>query len=96
MKKVLERTIENRVVQVAKERWGLLSRKMNGLGFNHWPDRLFPLPNKRVLWIEFKRPGQGLTEAQADLHRRLTRLGQDVIVCDNAGEAMAALEARLK
>lgn len=90
--KRLEGSIEHSCVKHAKEQ-GNLSRKMNGLGFNAWPDRQF-LPRERPmrkqygrvvpsLWVEFKRVGQQPTPAQAELHRQLRRAGQQVYVCDS-------------
>ena len=95
MKQVLERTIENRVVKLAKERWGIISRKMNGMGFNSWPDRMFLIPNGRPLFIEFKRPGNVVTPDQAALHVRLRSAGYDVSVCDDAEQALIIIRALL-
>lgn len=90
-RKELERKIEKRCDKRAKER-GWQSRKMNGLGFNHWPDRLYLMPMKRkangvkpqgVLWVEFKRVGEEPTEGQGDMHRELRARGQRVEVIDN-------------
>lgn len=49
-RKKLERTVEGRCDDHAKAR-GWTSRKMNGLGFRSWPDRLFippPVPQKKL------------------------------------------------
>ncbi len=50
-KKKLESTLENSAIEYAKG-FGVLSRKMNGWGFNSWPDRVF-LP--RMAAKKFKR-----------------------------------------
>jgi hypothetical protein len=78
-------------VKHAKEQWKLHARKMNGMGFNSWPDRMFLIPGGRPLFIEFKRLGHKATEAQSMLHDQLQRLGYAVAVCDNAEEAIALL-----
>lgn len=93
---VRESTLENRCVKFAKQR-GWLSRKMNGMGFNAWPDRLFLRPprrlgprrglvNRRPLWVEFKRLGEEATPMQAKLHEELRAFGQLVYVIDTYEE----------
>ena len=82
--------------EAALERWcvarararGWLSRKMNGLGFRDWPDRLFVRPPgpsgfRRPIWVEFKRAGGRPTDAQAHLHAELRRRGDRVEVIDD-------------
>lgn len=88
MARQLERDLERRCVRLAKRRYGLLTRKMNGLGFRSWCDRLL-LPPKGarigapVLWIEFKREGEEPSAKQALHHRELTARGQEVRVVDS-------------
>lgn len=97
-KKILESNVEGRSVRHAKER-GWTSRKMNGLGFRSWPDRLFLPPRgttrdreaagysvaslRHPFWVEFKRPGKEPTPDQARLHRDLRARGEVVHVCDS-------------
>jgi len=84
-----EIVLEARAVKRAKER-GWLARKMNGLGYMAWPDRLFipkPLSKRhhsrvRPFWVEFKRRGEKATPLQARLHRELTKRGELVYVID--------------
>lgn len=67
---------------------GAQSRKMNGLGFASWPDRLVLKPGvARVLWIEFKRPREKLTPGQALMQEYLKSMGQAVVTCHSDGEA---------
>lgn len=72
------------------------TRKMNGYGFNSWPDRLVMPPlvwrakEKRPLWMEVKRPGEEATEAQAIIHEELRAAGQVVVVVHSLEEAMLA------
>lgn len=97
-RKQLERDLEARCVRVAKAR-GFASRKMNGLGFAAWPDRLF-LPPKTAwpwlagkrFWVEFKREGEDPTRLQAHLHDDLRARGETVFVIDNARDFDAALD----
>lgn len=69
---ILERNIENRCVKYARKH-GWLARKMNGLGYVSWCDRLFIPPKKTgggfVLWVEFKVPGKQLTALQQHHHK---------------------------
>lgn len=78
---VLERTVEARCMRYAKRK-GLLPRKMNGLGFRSWHDRLFAPPkgsrwHAPILWVEFKREGHDLTPAQAAHRNDMTARGQE-------------------
>lgn len=87
MNHILEgKHVEQPVLDWCKKR-GIMHRKMNGLGFRGWPDRLFILPSGRVVWIEFKRPGGKLTPLQEAIHAKLEALGHHVHVIDtkNAG-----------
>lgn len=84
-----ESAIEGKGVAYAKTR-GWLARKMNGLGFRDWPDRLFiPRVNRHGkllrFWVEFKRPGQLPTEAQSRMADDLVQRGETVYMCDNFG-----------
>ena len=74
---------------------GFLLRKMNGVGFRAWPDRLLigPAAAPGTLWVEFKRPPssprakrEGPTEAQAALHADLRARGEEVWVVDSVGD----------
>lgn len=104
-----ESTVEQRSVDHAKA-LGWQARKMNGLGFRHWPDRYFIPPKvptkalrspgrgaggrhlasytprqvqrRRGFWVEFKKPSQPPTRAQADLHADLRARGEHVYVVD--------------
>jgi hypothetical protein len=93
-KKPLEASVEKRSIDFAKAE-GVLSRKMNGAGFRAWPDRAFFPPELEVgewtaampaLFVEFKREGEDLTPAQADLHAMLRKAGQHVCTCHTLDE----------
>jgi hypothetical protein len=90
----LESSIENAVVKHAKEK-GCMSRKMNGMGYRSWPDRLFIFPNGKVIWIEFKRMGGQATKAQAELHVNLANMQQTVYVIDNILDGKAVIDAHV-
>ena len=91
---VLEKDIEAKVVKYAKAQ-ECLSRKMNGFGFNGWPDRLFILPNGKTFWIEFKRPGNVLSPGQEELISQLRQLKHVVYVCNDAEKGKAIIDAEL-
>ena len=96
-----EDALESWCCKQAKKR-GWLSRKMNGLGFNEWPDRLFIRTPKRVsnlMWtmrkvvfVEFKRLGKKPTKAQGNLHQELRRRGVDVRVIVNKDDFRRLLD----
>lgn len=92
-RRVLESAIENRTNTKAKE-LGYISRKMNGLGFRSWPDRLFLSFKGNAVFIEFKRPGETATESQAHLHQQLRKMGFDVQVFDNVDKAFQYLKKK--
>lgn len=79
---------EVRVEKAATDRardLGWLVRKMNGLGYAAWPDRLFIGPRrvkkeKRRFWVEFKKVGKDLTEAQRDIKFELEERRETVYV----------------
>lgn len=89
-----EASIEQRCVDWARER-GVLARKMNGFGFNSWPDRLFLGRSRAGVWIEFKRPGERPTLAQARVHQDLLARNQAVYVIDNLEDFKAVLRIEL-
>lgn len=80
----LESSVENPVVAYAKKK-GVLVRKMNGLGFRGWPDRLFIFSGGVVVWVEFKAPGKlkNLSSNQKEIIQTLKDLGQHVYVIDD-------------
>lgn len=91
-KRVLESTVEGAVLKFAKKN-GCLIRKMNGLGFNSWPDRLFiHRDSGRSAWIEFKRPDEEPTGAQFEMLLDLAAAGQNVAWFDDALEAIEWLQ----
>lgn len=76
---------------------GWQSRKMNGMGFASWPDRIFLPPEgargHSRFWVEFKREGEDPTPRQAAMHKELAARGETVHVCRTREEFAEALEA---
>lgn len=91
---MLERQVEDPVVAYAKG-LGFKVRKMNGQGFNHWPDRLFLGPDGRTFWVEFKRPGGMLSPGQEAMIGDLLAMGHRVYVCSDPGKGKAIIDAEL-
>lgn len=94
----LEKAVEAKFMKLVKAR-GLpvKIRKMNGMGFRAWPDRLIIGPKKFVMWIEFKRPEIGkVSEGQEIQFSEMTDMGHKVYVFDDAEKAYLALELGLK
>ena len=93
--------VETPIVKWA-ERHGVLCRKMNGLGFNSWPDRAFYFPNGALFMIECKRPGgskspeEKLEPGQKEIIDRLRKAGYDIEIHDDPVKAIEALEERLR
>lgn len=83
----LESDIERRFVSQLKV-WGITVIKLNLQGRCGWPDRQVILPGGRVLFVEFKRPGEELEPLQRHVHRQLRSLGHAVETFDDAEEAL--------
>lgn len=92
MEPFLEKDKEERVRVYARDKYGVLSRKMNGRGFRAWCDRLFLGPGGKVLWIEFKRQGAAPTKLQERHHQQLREMGFDVRVVDNVEDGKKAID----
>lgn len=90
-KKVLERNVERAVVAHAQKS-GCLVRKMNGLGYRGWPDRLFITEHGRHFYIEFKRPGEKMTEHQHQIIEELNRRGISAYCTDNVSDGLALVD----
>ena len=86
----LEKTIERAAVKALEAR-GCLTLKLEMMYNVGWPDRLIVMPNGRIFFIEFKRPGGKLTTLQAERHRQLKERGCGIYVCTSVIEAVEAL-----
>lgn len=79
-KVIRERDIEKYLVKRVKELGGEV-RKVKWIGRRGAPDRVVGLPGeRRPIFVEIKRPGEGLTAAQAREHKRLEKLGFEIDV----------------
>ena len=91
--RVLESTIEKKVVAAAYKKWGIRSIKLNGPGARGWPDRLFLIPgtNPTPLFIEFKAKSGRISPVQKYIHAEMLEAGYVVEVHDDAEEALDAI-----
>lgn len=94
-KTVLEGDIEKRFVREAKK-LGCMTRKLNGVGYRDWPDRLVMVPGGAIIFIEFKRPGEPLRESQASLHEDAAAIGHDWNVCDSWEHAINIVRQHMR
>lgn len=85
---MLEKRIEKRVVDRAKQNGGL-AIKWVAPAFSGVPDRIVFLPGGRIIFVELKAPGKGPTPLQQRIHEMLTALGADVRVVDSLEAADA-------
>ncbi len=69
---------------------GWWCRKVVWQGRRSAPDRVFA-KGGRVVWIEFKRPGERPTVAQSREHDRMRAAGMEVYWCDDLNEARKIL-----
>lgn len=63
--------------------------KLNVMGRRGWPDRMVFMDNARILWLEFKREGEGLRKLQEYIHRKLRKKGHVVYTVYSFEEAVA-------
>lgn len=94
--RVLESDIERKAVAMIMNRLSVVCVKLTTPGETGYPDRLVVLPNGRVLWMEFKRPGELPRPKQSYIHEQLRKLGHHVEVCDDAVKAFEIVEAALR
>jgi hypothetical protein len=60
-------------------------RKMNGMGYRDWADRMILGPRGFIVFVELKRPRLGkLSPGQSAMIADLTELGHKMVVFDDA------------
>jgi len=93
-----ENTISSRFNAACVE-LGYITIKLSTLGRygeSGWPDRLVLGPERRVVFVELKRPGGKVPERQAQCHERLRALDFTVFVESDVKTAIAHVEECFK
>lgn len=88
-KKELEIEIEEPACAFAEMRGWMQTKFVTPSG-RAWPDRIF-IRKGRVIFIEFKRPGEEPTVTQLRRHRQIREHGVEVFWTDNLAEAKRIL-----
>lgn len=90
----LEKFIEDKAVTFAL---GLnyVHLKLNTLGSRGKPDQLFLSPTGRILFVEFKKPGEEPSGLQEYWARELVKRKQIVYGCENFEHAKAIFQNHL-
>jgi len=91
MVKVLERELERHFSAECK-RLNIVSLKLMLKFSTGWPDRVIPLKNQKVLWVELKTLTGVLSSRQEAVHTILKNLGHNVLVLRTKQEITDALE----
>lgn len=89
-----EADLEQYVCEQAQQLWDVPNVKLNLTGNTGWPDRWFLVPCRPLL-IEFKQPGEELSQRQRLIHVMLLKRGYHVETHDNAEQALAAIKRAL-
>ena len=89
----LEKVIEKKVCDYAKEKYGVLSRKYTSPQHRNVPDRLLLWPGGHTLFIEFKRRGRVPTPGQEREIKKLVDLGHKVLVIDEIEYGRTLIDA---
>jgi hypothetical protein len=87
---ILERDLEAYFTKQCKK-YGIMSLKLNVRFSRGWPDRIVPLENGEVLWVELKRPGGVVSPMQEKVHEQL----QITLPGTQRGSCQGGLRARL-
>ena len=88
----LEKDLEDDAVGWARRR-GWYSRKYRSAGRRSAPDRIF-IRDGRVLFVEFKRPGEEPIPLQFEEHTQLQAVGADVVWVDSIEDFKAVIRDR--
>lgn len=87
----LEKEIERDVCKFAKSK-GWLYYKFSSINNRGVPDRIFIAPGGRIIFVEFKRPGNKPTSLQTFVHDTLKRQGCTVWIVDNVEDGKQLIE----
>ncbi len=91
-----KKLVQDPVVRWAKEH-GIVCIRFTPKGDVGWPDHIFIVPaTGRVLWMEFKAPGEVAKPVQKYRHDQLRSAKQNVYVIDSSRIGIAILKAELE
>ena len=98
LKPPLESAIEKTFLRELKKiPYSLKVRKMNGMGFRSWPDRLVIGPRRFFIWIELKRPVLGKTSpGQVDLFDEMEKMDHEVTIFTDGKKAATFVRHELE
>jgi hypothetical protein len=88
----LERKMQAKVEEYARNAHDCLVRKMNGLGYRDWPDDMFITPKGRVFFLEAKRKGKEPTFLQWAMLNDLATRGVFAAWYDNVEEGISMVD----
>lgn len=92
-----EGRIQRRAIDYARSIGLMVRRNYMGPGAETgWPDVEFFFPRGRVLFIEFKAPGEGLRKRQEFIIGMLRCRGHTVHVCDSYEDAKLVIDHFLR
>lgn len=94
MVEIYESDIEYKVTEYAGQ-LGCLVLKLNVIGRVGWPDRVF-IYHKRLLFIEFKRPGEKARKIQGYIHECIRKHGFPVKVVDSVAYGCGVIDSLTK
>ncbi len=89
---MLERTIEQRLVEAVRKAGGLCPKFVSP-GWDGVPDRIVLLPCGKLGFVELKAPGQKLRPLQRRRREQLERLGFRVFAVDSVEQIGGVLDA---
>ena len=89
---MLERTIEQRLVEAVRKAGGLCPKFVSP-GWDGVPDRIVLLPGGKLGFVELKAPGQKLRPLQRRRREQLERLGFRVFAVDSVEQIGGVLDA---
>lgn len=89
---MLERTIEQRLVEAVRKAGGLCPKFVSP-GWDGVPDRIVLLPGGKMGFVELKAPGQKLRPLQRRRREQLERLGFRVFAVDSVEQIGGVLDA---
>lgn len=93
-KRISESDVEKEVKAYAKLN-GVYCRKFSSPAKRSVPDDIFLFDTGKVIFIEFKAPGEGPTTAQEREHVKIRNRKGIVYVCDNVEKGKAIIDKYL-